>query len=152
MSSEDPGTEAQDSFWSCHLQGPMMSKSTHGRNKPLPVRHSKAISGQNVQHLEFLRTDKEGFAQIAELSTGDVFGLETLVKRQASRVSVVSQGAELIFISKKLFLQHANIRVLRIVNDMSITYPSAVEIHSTLKYRREWNRYKDALLRHVVTR
>ena len=45
-------------------------------------------------------------------------GLETLVRRQASRVSVVSQGAELIFISKKLFLQHANIRVLRIVNDM----------------------------------
>lgn len=45
-------------------------------------------------------------------------GLETLVRRKCPRVSVVSEGAEVIFISKKLFLQEANIRVLRIVNDM----------------------------------
>nr|KAG5698819.1 hypothetical protein BaRGS_019671 [Batillaria attramentaria] len=71
-------------------------------------------------------------------------GLETMVKRQSPRVSVVSEGAELIFVSKKLFLQEANIR--------SITYPNAVEIDKDLKYERDWSRYKHALIRHVVTR
>ncbi|XP_076446107.1 uncharacterized protein LOC143283722 [Babylonia areolata] len=150
MKSRDPGREALESFWACRLQGPVLCKHKHHKSKP--DRGCTPMMVHNVDRLEFLRQEKEGFAQIALLSSGDVFGLETLVRRQASRVSVVSQGAELLFISKKLFLQHANIRVLRIVNDMSIIYPNAVDIHQQLQQRRQWSRYKHALVRHVVTR
>ncbi|KAL8616744.1 hypothetical protein ACOMHN_017782 [Nucella lapillus] len=148
--SSDPGREAQESFWACRLQGPVLCKHRHHKVKS--VRGCTGLSGLHPDRLDFVGQEKEGYAQIAQLSSGDVFGLETLVRRQASRVSVVSQGAQLLFISKKLFLQHANIRVLRIVSDMSIIYPNAVDIHQQLKDGRQWSRYKKALVRNVVTR
>ncbi|XP_025087397.1 uncharacterized protein LOC112560046 [Pomacea canaliculata] len=110
------------------------------------------MSGHNVKRLDFLRLDTDGYAQIAELGAGDVFGLETLVRRKCPRVSVVSEGAEVIFISKKLFLQEANIRVLRIVNDMMIHYPSATDIHEQLEDQRKWSRFKHAQVQRVLTR
>ena len=46
-------------------------------------------------------------------------GLETLLQKDASSsISLISEGAECLFVSKKLFLEHANAKVLRVVSDL----------------------------------
>ena len=46
-------------------------------------------------------------------------GLETLLQKDASSsISLISDGAECLFVSKKLFLEHANAKVLRVVSDL----------------------------------
>ncbi|PVD34885.1 hypothetical protein C0Q70_06165 [Pomacea canaliculata] len=144
----DPALQFTHSFWGEHLKGPVMRTSRSG---PGGIRRDVCPVHQ-VKRLDFLRLDTDGYAQIAELGAGDVFGLETLVRRKCPRVSVVSEGAEVIFISKKLFLQEANIRVLRIVNDMMIHYPSATDIHEQLEDQRKWSRFKHAQVQRVLTR
>lgn len=51
-----------------------------------------------------------------------VQGLESLVQKPTMCTSLVSDGAECIFISKRLFLSLANIKVLRLATDMVYTY------------------------------
>ncbi|XP_048778121.2 uncharacterized protein LOC125667329 isoform X2 [Ostrea edulis] len=58
------------------------------------------------------------YAQISELKKGQVFGLESLISAPSTRLSLVSEGAECILISKRLFLKEADVKVLRIVTDL----------------------------------
>ena len=46
-------------------------------------------------------------------------GLETLLQKDASSsISLISDGAECLFVSQKLFLEHANAKVLRVVSEL----------------------------------
>lgn len=45
-------------------------------------------------------------------------GLESLISTPSTQLSLVSEGAECILISKRLFLKEANVKVLRIVTDL----------------------------------
>ena len=56
-------------------------------------------------------------------------GLESLVQKPATCLSLVSEGAECIFISKRLFLSLANIKVLRVVTDMVIKIFNSINLY-----------------------
>ncbi|WAQ97869.1 CNBD2-like protein [Mya arenaria] len=79
-------------------------------------------------------------------------GLESLVQKPSCTTSLVSEGAECIFISKRLFLQLANIKVLRVVTDMVQNYPSQDFIQEQVKSYRTWQKYKKTLVQDVLDR
>ncbi|XP_046572097.1 uncharacterized protein LOC124280236 [Haliotis rubra] len=147
------GGEDEDStFWAMRLRGPsvrqMMSKRRIGSKS-----NYRATSAQNMKKLDFLRENTSvSFAQVAELKQGAVFGLESLVHRPNSSLTLVSHGAECLFVSKKFFLQEANIKTLRVVSDMVMTYPSQVFIREHVKVHRDWVKYKRGLVSEVISR
>ncbi|XP_048243235.1 uncharacterized protein LOC124139657 isoform X1 [Haliotis rufescens] len=146
------GEDGDSTFWAMRLRGPsfrqMMSKRRIGSRS-----NNRATSAQNMKKLDFLReNDSVSFAEVAELKQGAVFGLESLVHRPASSLTLVSHGAECLFVSKKLFLQEANIKTLRVVSDMVMSYPSQVFIREQVKVHRDWIKYRRGLVSEVTSR
>ncbi|XP_052796214.1 uncharacterized protein LOC128228758 [Mya arenaria] len=147
VTDEDLYNDFTGDYWSKRLQ--YIKKSTlpgsriSGRT-PSPTRKR---SGN-----PFYAVEKPVFAQLAVLGTGTVFGLESLVQKPSCTTSLVSEGAECIFISKRLFLQLANIKVLRVVTDMVQNYPSQDFIQEQVKSYRTWQKYKKTLVQDVLDR
>ncbi|XP_013417170.1 uncharacterized protein LOC106178505 isoform X2 [Lingula anatina] len=97
--------------------------------------------------------DIKGFAQIAELISGSVFGLETILQQKTSiNLALVSDGAECILISKKLFLKEANSKVLRVVSDLVQSYPSQDYVRQQVQQQRSWLTYKGQVVSEVLER
>ncbi|XP_050416599.1 cyclic nucleotide-binding domain-containing protein 2 [Patella vulgata] len=92
-------------------------------------------------------TSNQVFAQLAELTPGSVFGLESIVNGERRGLKIISDGVECLFVSKRLFLHEANIKVLSIVNDMVMTFPSEEEITSRVEEHRNWLNYKQRIVR-----
>ncbi|XP_061188105.1 cyclic nucleotide-binding domain-containing protein 2-like [Saccostrea echinata] len=91
------------------------------------------------------------YAQISELKTGQVFGLESLISTPSTQLSLVSEGAECILISKRLFLREANVKVLRIVTDLVQNYPSHNYIKNQVFIYRKWVHFKANVEKEVLT-
>ncbi|ESP04400.1 hypothetical protein LOTGIDRAFT_170791 [Lottia gigantea] len=92
-------------------------------------------------------TDYGIYAQLAELTSGSVFGLESIVNGGRKGLKIISDGVECIFVSKRLFLEEANIKVLSIVNDMMMTFPSDEEITNQVQEKRSWYNYKQKIFK-----
>lgn len=91
------------------------------RSKSSKPRLIEEVLGYEEEYEEHQRDDDPlitAYAQISELKTGQVFGLESLISTPSTQLSLVSEGAECILISKRLFLKEANVKVLRIVTDL----------------------------------
>ncbi|GFR96172.1 cyclic nucleotide-binding domain-containing protein 2-like [Elysia marginata] len=73
-----------------------------------------------------------------------------MVSVPGSSVTLVSEGAECLMVSKRLFLQHANIRSLRVAGDMVMTFPTAETLESKVKENRKWKSYKSDLVQRVM--
>ncbi|XP_053398487.1 uncharacterized protein LOC123558054 [Mercenaria mercenaria] len=137
-------------FWGTRLQHirKVKSASRQGQRRLLSAKSTSSRSSTNP----FYSVEKHTYAQIAELGTGTVFGLESLVQKPTTCFSLVSEGAECIFISKRLFLSLANIKVLRVVTDMIQTYPSKEFIEEQVQNYRNWQKYKSGLVVEVLNR
>ncbi|KAK3099817.1 hypothetical protein FSP39_010212 [Pinctada imbricata] len=91
--------------------------------------------------------------QLDVLTAGDIFGLEHLDPPIASEprgVSLISDGAEVIRISKRFFLQHAQNNTMLRVETMQRDYMSMDEARTILYNKETWNQYKDVLLARMV--
>ncbi|KAK3100366.1 hypothetical protein FSP39_018822 [Pinctada imbricata] len=74
-------------------------------------------------------------------------GLESLLSKPSTQLSLISEGAECILISKALFLNEANVKVLRIVSDFIQGFPSHDYIKEQAQSYRTWVNYKKDLER-----
>ncbi|XP_052280239.1 uncharacterized protein LOC127877948 isoform X2 [Dreissena polymorpha] len=148
QTKDDLIEDFKGNFWSKRLQFRMKKPGTGGR----PVTSARSVSSRRQSSNPFYAPEKHVYAQIATLGTGTVFGLESLVQRPSCHTSLVSEGAECIFISKRIFLSLANIKVLRIVTDMIQTYPSQEYIQEQVKSYRTWQKYKRGLVQGVLDR
>merc|ERR1712202_7154 len=63
--------------------------------------------------LETKESQKPKFIQIADLKSGSVFGLEELMKRTKLNLTLLSEGSEVVFLSRKLLLRHADGETMR---------------------------------------
>uniref|UniRef100_K1QSE2 Uncharacterized protein n=1 Tax=Magallana gigas TaxID=29159 RepID=K1QSE2_MAGGI len=124
------------------------------RSKSSKPRLIEEVLGYEEEYEEHQRDDDPlitAYAQISELKTGQVFGLESLISTPSTQLSLVSEGAECILISKRLFLKEANVKVLRIVTDLVQNYPSHDYIKNQVHIYRKWVNYKADLEREVLT-
>ncbi|KAL4230392.1 hypothetical protein ACF0H5_010774 [Mactra antiquata] len=136
------------SFWSKRLQYlPKSQRTATAKSR----QYSSNRPGTRSTN-SFYDVEKYSYVQIAEFKSGTVFGLESLVQKPTLRLSLVSEGAECIFISKRLFLALANIKVLRIVTDMIQTYPTPEFIEEQARNYRKWQKYKTQLVNNVLDR
>jgi len=90
------------------------------------------------------------YAQIAVLTSGHAFGLEELMKQTNLKLSLISDGAECISISKKMFVKHASGDVMRCISNMVGKYPTEDYIHTQLQEQNEWNVYRKSVISDVL--
>nr|XP_006819701.1 PREDICTED: cyclic nucleotide-binding domain-containing protein 2-like [Saccoglossus kowalevskii] len=90
------------------------------------------------------------FAQIATMTPGAVFGLESV--KSTSNLSLISEGAECILVSKKLFLNEASSKVMQSLSIMENDFPSPEAALQEIRRARNWEKYKTRVVRDVVSR
>ncbi|XP_052078813.1 uncharacterized protein LOC127716609 [Mytilus californianus] len=125
-------------------------KTTQGRQQLAGTKKEQRL---NTKEIKTKSTDdnRTTLAQISQLKKGDVFGLESLVSKPSTTLSLVSEGAECILISKRLFLSEASIKVLRIVNDLVQNYPCHSYIRDQVDCYRKWVQYKHDIEEDILT-
>ena len=89
---------------------------------------SRAIFGMNT--VEFPGDDKD--------AVGD------------TEVALVSNGAEIVMLSKKIFVQHANERVKLAVHELTTKYPREEHLVANLQTRADWHHYRRNLVVDVL--
>lgn len=80
-------------------------------------------------------------------------GLEHLdppIASEPKGVSLISDGAEIIRISKRFFLQHAQNNTMLRVETMQREYMSVEEASKIIYTNETWNQYKDILMKRKV--
>ncbi|XP_070174283.1 uncharacterized protein [Littorina saxatilis] len=87
------------------------------------------------------------FVEMEILGPGDVFGFDQLnlplcVKKKTHKVSLVSEGAEVVMIHKRFFVQHANVWVQHAVQGLTRAYPSPEEVQYTRRMHVAWEMYQ----------
>ncbi|XP_076823551.1 uncharacterized protein LOC143469669 isoform X1 [Clavelina lepadiformis] len=119
------------------------------KTSPLISEKWKKSSNSEKTKLPSSRSEPK-FAQIAILPARRVFGMEELMKRTRLRLSLLSDGAECIFISKKFFQRHAGAETLRTVNGMVGRYPTEEFIRHQLEEQSEWSSFRKEVVRGVL--
>ncbi|XP_076071486.1 uncharacterized protein LOC143042879 isoform X2 [Mytilus galloprovincialis] len=97
---------------------------------------------------------RRAYLQLDLLRSGDIFGLEHLHPTMASEpkgVSLVSDGAEVIRISKRFFLLHAKNNTMLRVETMHREYMNPEEARDSLYTAETWNQYKSEIMKRMVS-
>ena len=72
------------------------------------------------------------------------------MKQTNLKLSLISDGAECISISKKMFVKHASGDVMRCISNMVGKYPTEDYIHTQLQEQNEWNMYRKSVISDVL--
>ncbi|KAH3835165.1 uncharacterized protein LOC127878895 isoform X2 [Dreissena polymorpha] len=98
---------------------------------------------------------RETYLQLDVLKAGDIFGLEHLepqaLASEAPGVTLISDGAEIIKISKRFFIQHAKNNTMLKVETMQREYMSAEEAKEVMYNKETWQKYKTVLLSRTIS-
>ncbi|XP_042697836.2 cyclic nucleotide-binding domain-containing protein 2-like isoform X1 [Chrysemys picta bellii] len=117
--------------------------------------HSNLIEGVGEKVAETKRggrkqkvaTSASQFLKIRALEQGGIFGLaETMDKFCSLQFSLISEGAECIFIPKKLFLDKAPVKSRKMALELVKSYPSESIIMENYARHQAWNTYKAKLI------
>ncbi|KAL4230951.1 hypothetical protein ACF0H5_011324 [Mactra antiquata] len=97
---------------------------------------------------------RETYLQLDLLKPGDIFGLEHMepqaLASEAPGVTLISDGAEIIKISKRFFLQHAKNNTMLKVETMQREYMTQDEAKTVMYDKETWKQYKSVLLQRTV--
>ncbi|KAL3880118.1 hypothetical protein ACJMK2_032387 [Sinanodonta woodiana] len=151
----DESANFEETFWATRLHGPDLKarkKEKEFSSVATSVRCSSSRRSKGKCSNPFYRKEKTAHAQVAELHAGSVFGMESLMQKPTTKFCLISDGSECIFLSKRLFLSLANIKVLRRVSDMVQIFPSQEFIEEQVKHYRSWQKYKSSLVQDVLKR
>ncbi|XP_038648961.1 uncharacterized protein LOC119963724 [Scyliorhinus canicula] len=91
------------------------------------------------------------FVKIGTMEQGGIFGLTEIPGSTCNlQLSLVSDGAEYIFIPKKLFLTEAPVISRHVALELVNTYPTEQTIRQNLARLQEWNLYKARLIKQLL--
>ncbi|CAG2221691.1 unnamed protein product [Mytilus edulis] len=116
---------------------------------------------------------RRAYLQLDLLRSGDIFGLDSVARRfqglpevpveeglehlhptmasEPKGVSLVSDGAEVIRISKRFFLLHAKNNTMLRVETMHREYMNPEEARDSLYTAETWNQYKSEIMKRMVS-
>ncbi|KAJ8297713.1 hypothetical protein KUTeg_024244, partial [Tegillarca granosa] len=96
------------------------------------------------------------FVRLEVLQAKDAFGLNTLTGwgsddiddnlKDSPAVSLVSRGAEVVMLSKKVFLRYLNDKVKIQLRDMSRPYPKEKILQENFQIKSDWELYKKTMI------
>jgi len=102
--------------------------------------------------VETKESKKPKFVQIADLKSGSVFGLEELMKRTKLNLTLLSEGSEVVFLSRKLLLRHADGETMRRINSVIGRYPTEEFIRAQLDFYGDWNKFRKSVVNDILQR
>ncbi|XP_076118214.1 uncharacterized protein LOC143085631 isoform X2 [Mytilus galloprovincialis] len=115
---------------------------------------------KNVPESEEICTVRKNsvFVHVQLLQAKDVFGLNTLsgsddvedLMNETPPLCLVSRGAEIVMLSKKVFLKYANDRFRRTLREELRPYPTESKLQDTFQTKVDWDKYKTTLLEDVL--
>ncbi|XP_056010673.1 uncharacterized protein LOC125680810 isoform X2 [Ostrea edulis] len=126
---------------------------------------AKLRQPKRKEHVPCLPKLRSAKLQLDILTAGDIFlqhldstnnglkGLEHLdppIASEPKGVSLISDGAEIIRISKRFFLQHAQNNTMLRVETMQRDYMSVDEARKIIYTNETWNQYKDILMKRKI--
>ncbi|XP_064629939.1 uncharacterized protein LOC135488914 isoform X2 [Lineus longissimus] len=82
------------------------------------------------------------FIVVQVLERGQYFGVGQMVFREQTSLSIVSNGAECIMISKKFFKEHSNDMIMRDLRRGEIPYPMEEEMQANLQNSVNWESHR----------
>ncbi|KAM4807665.1 cyclic nucleotide-binding domain-containing protein 2-like [Rhinophrynus dorsalis] len=93
------------------------------------------------------------FITVGTLEHGGVFGLaETIAKSSGLQFSLISEGAECIFIPTKLYLSEAPAKSRQIAQELVNSFPTEKMIRENYARHQTWRAYKDRIIGQQLTR
>ncbi|XP_066430900.1 cyclic nucleotide-binding domain-containing protein 2-like [Eleutherodactylus coqui] len=102
---------------------------------------------QDVSTLSSVR-----FVTIGTLERGGIFGLaETMFRSSNLRFSLISEGADCIFIPTKLFLAEAPAKSRQIAQELVNSFPRETKIRECYASLQTWRAYKEKCIRRPVS-
>ncbi|XP_075045466.1 uncharacterized protein LOC142104592 [Mixophyes fleayi] len=105
--------------------------------------NDKGVRGQQHENTSL----PPRFVTVGTLGYGGVFGLAELITKSTNlRYSLISEGAECIFIPTKLFLSEAPIKSKQIAQELVNTFPTETKIRESYATLQRWTAYKDRLI------
>ncbi|CAH1273854.1 CNBD2 [Branchiostoma lanceolatum] len=87
--------------------------------------------------------NKSVFVTVKTLGKGAVFGLSDFLFDEQPSLILVSNGAECVMISKKLYRRHANDELLRKLRTQIYPFPSEQELQQNLRDYVDWEAYRN---------
>ncbi|XP_076468704.1 uncharacterized protein LOC143299406 isoform X2 [Babylonia areolata] len=150
-------------------KGPYMAKSkpgdtpSEGAEQTVPMESRKnttlsalfgADSASPTDHSDVTKPAKlpppPMFVNVQTLTKGMVFGLTDLFCENQPSVSLVSNGAECVSISKKLFMEHASHAFITRIREDIYPYPSEEALQENLESQVVWDFQRRQVLTHLV--
>ncbi|XP_033631800.1 cyclic nucleotide-binding domain-containing protein 2-like [Asterias rubens] len=98
-------------------------------------------------------TDKKIFIQVQKLIEKDTFGLKPLVFGQtegAPSVTLISEGAECVVISKRFFLHHLSEKHRKSLGKTLRPYPSDEKLQEQLQEQTDWDEFKCHMMQRLI--
>ncbi|XP_059845217.1 uncharacterized protein LOC132404769 isoform X2 [Hypanus sabinus] len=111
---------------------------------------------QNKERQKILRNPPQEypratFVKVASLEKGGIFGLTEIPGSSFKlQLSLVSDGAECIFVPRKLFLGEAPEKSRQVALELVNTYPNEQVIRENFAREQEWSLYKAKLIRQLL--
>ncbi|KAM8939007.1 cyclic nucleotide-binding domain-containing protein 2-like [Pelodytes ibericus] len=93
------------------------------------------------------------FITVGTLEQGGIFGISEMFTRSSELgFSLLSEGAECIFISKKLFLAEAPAKSRHVAQELVNSFPTENKIRACYTRHQTWSAYKDKVIGQQLTR
>ncbi|XP_030843362.1 uncharacterized protein LOC115924725 [Strongylocentrotus purpuratus] len=92
------------------------------------------------------------FVCIQTLQKGGVFGLVDVLFSEQPSLSLISNGAECMVMSKHFFLQHANDDMLHRVKISMMPFAKEDEIQRSLENQLRWEAYRNVTMETTLSR
>nr|XP_054750195.1 uncharacterized protein LOC129255905 [Lytechinus pictus] len=118
-------------------------KSNVGKKKTL----LDDIGGSDVEGVDVDENTEPIWVRVQTLIKGSVFGLADMAYESQPSFAVISNGAECILLSKKLYMEHASMRMISKLRTQYQRYPPEEELQMGLEVKLKWDLYKTDTLK-----
>ena len=92
------------------------------------------------------------FIEIAILEKGETFGLQNMFCAKQPSLSLTSNGAEILLISRKFYLKHCSYELRERMIRTTPSYPSDETLQHRLRDVINWKRYKVCEVEDIIHR
>ncbi|XP_033096644.1 uncharacterized protein LOC117100910 [Anneissia japonica] len=90
------------------------------------------------------------FVEVQKLQKGGIFGLTNDLFGNQPNLSLVSDGAECLVLSKQFFLDNASDFQIHTIRIAGVPYPTDQEMQVNLERHEAWKTYRDKTLKEVI--
>ncbi|GFS24056.1 cyclic nucleotide-binding domain-containing protein 2-like [Elysia marginata] len=120
--------------------------------------YTEAELSDHEEEKDSAREDREDiFVTVEKLQARDIFGMNTIrfdeektADEEIPDVALVSRGAEIVMLSKRTYLKHADERDKLAVQELITPYPGEEQLQENLQVQANWDIYRQRVLEDVM--